>query len=160
MNLTSERFKQVLQIPGWAVPNSVRKEALAWVEALLSGSYSQTKSALRQGNAYCCLGVLTAMQEVIEWVQGESGTWYPKLGDELMDDSYLCKMVQAKFNIEARGLPVEVLDDQGNTRWVNLATLNDQSVPFKEIGQIIGLAIKGGYRAPKLVPESEVQRAA
>ncbi|MNK27628.1 hypothetical protein D3C87_459900 [compost metagenome] len=159
MKLTSERFKEVKQIPGWAVPNSVRKEALAWVEALLSGSYPQTKSALRCGDAYCCLGVLTTLQETVEWSKSEDGhMWYPKINGELMDDSYLCEAIAKKFNMEERGLSVEVLDDQGNLRWVTLAALNDQSIPFKEIGQIIGLAMKGGYHAPKSTPQPEVQK--
>ncbi len=35
-----------------------------WVEALRSGEYQQGKSALRQGNAYCCLGVLCEVMQL------------------------------------------------------------------------------------------------
>ncbi len=37
--------------------NSVRIARAKWVDALRSGKYKQTRSALRYGDAYCCLGV-------------------------------------------------------------------------------------------------------
>jgi len=35
-----------------------RKIALKWARALESGEYGQTTGALREGNKFCCLGVL------------------------------------------------------------------------------------------------------
>jgi hypothetical protein len=34
-----------------------KERILLWVEALESGQYQQERSALRQGDGYCCLGV-------------------------------------------------------------------------------------------------------
>lgn len=38
-----------------------------WLEALRSGKYIQTKTALKRGNGYCCLGVLCDVVEPDMW---------------------------------------------------------------------------------------------
>jgi hypothetical protein len=38
-----------------------------WVAALRSGEFRQAREVLRQGDAYCCLGVLCTMVDGVEW---------------------------------------------------------------------------------------------
>lgn len=48
-----------------------------WIEALRSGKYQQARRALRDGDRYCCLGVLCDVAELGEWVepQDERGVY-------------------------------------------------------------------------------------
>jgi hypothetical protein len=50
-----------------------------WIRALLSGKYRQGEGALRDGRAYCCLGVLADIQKC-RWSSDEE----PFLGKESM----------------------------------------------------------------------------
>jgi hypothetical protein len=52
-----------------------------WIEALRSGNYEQTTGSLREGNRYCCLGVLCA-------IQGSNFQEFPELetGELTSDD--------------------------------------------------------------------------
>ena len=47
--------------------NSVKRARAKWVDALRSGKYKQTRSALRHGDTYCCLGVACAVLGDGEW---------------------------------------------------------------------------------------------
>ena len=38
-----------------------------WIEALRSGRYEQTEGKLRDGDGFCCLGVLCDISGVSEW---------------------------------------------------------------------------------------------
>ena len=56
-----------------------------WVEALRSGKYKQGKRALKQGENFCCLGVLcdiTKDEIGMEWIHDPGGDFmdgYPSL---------------------------------------------------------------------------------
>lgn len=46
------------------------------MEALRSGEYPQTQGRLRDGNGFCCLGVLVDLflkENEKEWIEGEFG---------------------------------------------------------------------------------------
>ena len=38
-----------------------------WIQALRSGKYKQGQAYLRQGDSYCCLGVLCDLNESRQW---------------------------------------------------------------------------------------------
>lgn len=61
----------------------MKKEvAEMWVAALRSGKYGQTKSRLRCGNSFCCLGVLCDIFGIGKWSEGnyvcdnDWASWY------------------------------------------------------------------------------------
>lgn len=58
----------------------------AWIEALRSGAYAQTRGALKVSRGYCCLGVLCdlyAREYGIEWQRDEMHyNGYKLLGEE------------------------------------------------------------------------------
>jgi hypothetical protein len=45
-----------------------------WVEALRSGEYSQTQNWLRDGEGFCCLGVLCDLSQLGEWSPSNEGS--------------------------------------------------------------------------------------
>ena len=49
-------------------PNKVNLRK--WVEALRSGKYKQTRGALRDGDAFCCLGVACDISGTGKWSGG------------------------------------------------------------------------------------------
>jgi hypothetical protein len=106
-----------------------REEAReAWVQALESGKYPQTRNHLKDDNGYCCLGVLCEVLAV------------PNVRED--DGAYI-------FNNEARAvLPPEVGDFIGmevsggsmmdiRSSSLPLAALNDRGVTFKEIARTL-----------------------
>lgn len=62
-----------------------KKLKARWVKALRSGRYSQTREMLKDGNGYCCLGVLLSVSK--------AGRWTPDGGYRIgaREDSYLCE---------------------------------------------------------------------
>lgn len=46
-----------------------------WVKALRSGKYKQARGALRNDNAYCCLGVACDLSGVADWKDLEESGW-------------------------------------------------------------------------------------
>ena len=87
-----------------------------WVKALRSGEFKQANDVLRDGGAYCCLGVACVLRH------RESGESYPDLtghGEHLKTDG-------------AAGNWLLPLDYQNK-----LATLNDRGSSFAEIADYI-----------------------
>lgn len=161
MKLTSDSgiFKSVHKIYKWQVDNATRQEVLTWIDALKSGSYKQGKGTLKRNNMYCCLGVLSCLQGA-EWKKDEEDQeTYPYYNDVREDFCYLPKAIADKFNMSDKGLHIEVLDDRDVIRTVHLALLNDNGVPFNEIADIIGLALRGGYDAPPPPKQVEVTKS-
>ena len=94
----------------------------AWLTALRSGDYQQGQGYLRQGDQYCCLGVLCDLYGKAvgpEWE--ESGEGYYMLNR----DSVLPPKVQ-----EWAGIP-------GRPNPLCLTSLNDNGTTFKELANII-----------------------
>lgn len=58
----------------WDQDQGIKENRLEWVEALESGRYKQAQSKLRDGDAFCCLGVqcdLAAAEGTLgEWENG------------------------------------------------------------------------------------------
>lgn len=100
-----------------------------WVAALRSGDYQQTRYNLRNGNGFCCLGVLCdlhAKETGREWaIDAHGGYFY---GDT---DSWgvLPQIVVGWAGLEFCNPSTE--------DGICLANLNDRLVPFSAIADII-----------------------
>ena len=127
-----------------------------WVNALLSGDYSQTTGVLRSNDGYCCLGVLCDLysQEVNRNWQGKRYTFSDAVditeteAEEFNFDSFF-------YDDEMEHLPqavvewacldntnpsvqVEYTTDEGvYVEYVELSQLNDTGYDFKQIANYI-----------------------
>jgi len=103
-----------------------------WIAALRSGEYAQGQYRLRQGDRFCCLGVLCELavrDGVTVGVPGPGDT-YDYDGQEV----HLPASIQHWAGI--RENPMVTVDRP----WVSrrsLAELNDDGMPFEEIADLI-----------------------
>lgn len=115
----------------------MNKNAKRWVAALRSGEYKQTKNKLRSEDAFCCLGVACDL-----FVNGNKWETYgyvtAKLDREVEGGSRphctFYSMPPASI-MEKMGLDIDVIADVHFIS--NLATKNDNGVPFTEIADQI-----------------------
>lgn len=108
-----------------------------WITALTSGEYKQAQGALRKGEGFCCLGVLTDL-----YVKENNGCvqWLPG-GD---DETYKFRVV-GSVSATTAFLPKEVMewaclrsDDPAPERGdSSLSWRNDHGYSFKEIADDI-----------------------
>jgi len=107
-----------------------------WVEALRSGEYEQGEGQLKEGNKFCCLGVLTDLyskETGRDWREGELDP----------DAGQLPPEVQKWADIDADPVvPNGDFDSDGNPKPVLLSDLNDGSnwphrEPFTQIADRI-----------------------
>lgn len=100
--------------------------AKAWVKALRSGEYKQAKGRLKEGDAYCCLGVacIVATKGGVEEV--------PEIAYDDVDLDINFIMVKEWIGL---------MDAQGRyevgTKAYYLASDNDSGLSFGEIADII-----------------------
>lgn len=107
-----------------------------WLEALRGGKYGQCITYLRQGDSYCCLGVLCDLLKPAGW-SGEDDEhsddvrWFNGTHEELPPD-FIC---------QAAGLPeaetVHSSEPERNNATEQLAYLNDCGKSFAEIADFI-----------------------
>ena len=104
-----------------------------WLKALRSGEYKQGKSALRDGDTYCCLGVLTELYRK----ETGLGIWEKgKIGMDFYNEEEISMGVPSKTICEWAGLNDEnpsVESEHG----ICIAEINDKGVSFNEIADII-----------------------
>ena len=106
--------------------------AKQWVAALRSGQYKQTTGALRNGDSFCCLGVLCNLHAIA----------HPKIARKEVSTAIYLGMGGA--------LPYEVRTWAGmftKTRRIpdlneTLASLNDDGSTFDEIAAVIEKNVK------------------
>lgn len=89
-----------------------------WVAALRSGKYAQGNAGLRNGNRFCCLGVLADVCGVKWLARTEANGWYDADKNGI-----------GGYYGESAGLSIH---DQRT-----LAQLNDVGKPFTEIADYI-----------------------
>lgn len=89
-----------------------------WLEALRSGKYQQGQGLLRQGNKYCCLGVLAEI----------NGEHWNQFGRSYSIDGVFGQSVYMYKGPFADAFS-EILD--------NAAEMNDQGIPFEEIASYL-----------------------
>lgn len=97
-----------------------------WVEALRSGEYQQGQGRLRDGDSFCCLGVLCDLIDPNGW---DSFRYWHYDGDVFQGMPPL----DIHNRYHRYGLDFE-----------RLATLNDSGKPFEEIADYIEDNIAGG----------------
>jgi len=97
-----------------------------WLEALRSGKYDQTSGHLRDGNSFCCLGVLCNIFNEAGWDRSE-GPYEWSFGegpDERREVGVLPSNFRNTYGI----------DSGTETR---LIEMNDDGVPFSRIADYI-----------------------
>lgn len=121
------------------------------VEVLKSGEYQQTTGQLRNGNLFCCLGVMCDQfakdnaDEGAHWRTDsdngiESTFFVPSIHSALIDDASLPLQVREWMGL--RTSTGEFTDDSGQI--TRLSDLNDSAkLTFKEIARIMEQEPKG-----------------
>lgn len=61
-----------------------------WVAALRSGEYKQTTETLRDGDGFCCLGVLLDLSKLGQWEQSSYEYWND--GEKHSSEGDLCSL--------------------------------------------------------------------
>jgi len=124
-----------------------------WIAALRSGEYKQGVQLLRQGDQFCCLGVLCDLHRKAHQSEGEDDTvnaWFPTRNPE-MDDapcfSYhygnttsLPDAVTNWCGLHSCDPPVQRIASFENnyvTQDGTLSLFNDQGATFDQIAGII-----------------------
>jgi len=118
-------------------PNRMNQDVKKkWVELLRSGKYSQGKSCLRNGNSFCCLGVLCDLYHK----ETNNGFW------DKDDDTYRFYISDSKEAKSYAILPLTVQKwaglDAGNPCFScepddNCGYLNDNGKNFLQIADMI-----------------------
>jgi hypothetical protein len=123
-------------------PEQQAEHRRAWIEALRSRKYKQTKCTLRSTNAddkgfsYCCLGVACDLYlksgdapEYMNWLQDNSFAFAePKYSDPYSDDVELPQPVMDWLGLKTCN---------GHYENTSLVSNNDCGMPFKKIADII-----------------------
>jgi hypothetical protein len=93
-----------------------------WVEALRSGEYKQTKGTLRDGDSFCCLGVLCDITQHGQWVKpSEAGVYRPgvyryHLGGDVYSTMYFPWRLKPEFGLTDDDLhPLMDMNDKGQS---------------------------------------------
>ena len=127
-----------------------------WVAALRSGEYEQGVQLLRQGDQFCCLGVLCDLHRKAHQEEGEDDTvnsWFPTRNPEM--DNAPCFSYRYGNTTASTELPGAVLDWCGLhscdpsvqriasfendhvTQDGTLSYFNDKGLTFDQIADII-----------------------
>jgi len=97
-----------------------------WTAALRSGKYTQAQKRLKDGDSYCCLGLLCHLQHEKFNENGAIGSEYEVLPFSIVN----------RLNIKTQTCHIPSLSGQhGN--FVCLSSLNDNGKTFAEIADII-----------------------
>lgn len=129
-----------------------------WISALESGSYSQTRGRLSDGDGFCCLGVLCEIAEqdqvvIKRQVLGQN-TYINKVDEGDQDYVVLPKVVaewsgiggdNPVFSVDPADLPDDARDQAESSEFTSdgfyttsLADLNDGlGMNFTEIAQVV-----------------------
>jgi hypothetical protein len=90
-----------------------------WVAALRSGEYKQTGGRLREGDCYCCLGVLTDLYD--KDIQNDHHEWYEFDG---------------QYGYASDGVTVEAILPESVMKWADLKECNP-TVKEERMGQTV-----------------------
>ena len=86
-----------------------------WLAALRSGEYKQVIGALRNGNGFCCLGVLTDLRQR---ELGETWRTNPDESELTSSEGYVCYLspaIKEWSEIKSVGLTLSSMNDRGDT---------------------------------------------
>ena len=104
----------------------------AWIEALRSGKYKQTRDFLRRGDAYCCLGVYCDISGMGSWIMSD----VDGCGRYLDGVSSLPRKLRLQLKTNSRTGMLPFLG-RDKTDIIDLAGLNDDGMPFSQIADLI-----------------------
>jgi len=111
-----------------------------WITALRSGEYKQTSGRLREGDCYCCLGVLTDLYD--KDIQNDCHEWYERDGcyiyisDGGTVEATLPESVMKWADLEECN-PTVLVERMGQPV-TDLAYLNDnEALDFNQLADII-----------------------
>jgi hypothetical protein len=96
-----------------------------WIEALKSGEYSQAQNTLRDGNCFCCLGVLCDVIDKTKWKPDR----YPLEESKCPMLYEGVEIIPPRTVIDKAGLKIEQCQI--------LAEMNDGGSSFTEIADYI-----------------------
>jgi hypothetical protein len=99
-----------------------------WVEALRSGDYQQTTGTLRDGDSFCCLGVLCDISGAGRWEPVERASARPHLHQYVIGENYNQQYLPAALKAP-NGLSDNIVDP--------LMDMNDSGNTFKQIADYI-----------------------
>ena len=114
-----------------------------WLEALRSGEYKQGEHTLRDGDMYCCLGVLTDLYIKSEEGIQNDAQWNDY--DVLLDIEVIewAELDDKKYNMDEKNISEEDMSydikllPENEGYETTLAGLNDNRQSFREISNII-----------------------
>lgn len=105
-----------------------------WIQALKSGEYKQTRRALRQGDAFCCLGVLCDLHSKHsgeKWYMDQSGDgWYLHNTGLLPEPVFTWAGMKTSAGVYQYDVPL------------SLSSHNDHGMSFEHIAEIIKEHVK------------------
>ena len=110
------------------------KQIQEWVDALRSGKYKQTKGALEINGAYCCLGVLSKLNDwehIAGVLPGNPGS------DEYEGELLNHQEVDGVNNTDVYGLADELLFNNNLNISDYIGMNDDDGATFKEIADQI-----------------------
>lgn len=107
-----------------------------WVAALRSGKYGQARETLRDGNSFCCLGVLCDLSEGGRWQGIDDLVYSDPTGRNGI--KYLTADVVEWSGIGSREprVPIDCRDNADELD-VGLDNLNDSGFTFAQIADVI-----------------------
>jgi hypothetical protein len=112
-----------------------------WLEALRSGKYEQGTTYLKNGDKYCCLGVLCDVVGVEPELLSERSTRSAFEGEEnvyLFDGSksFLSPRIANDVDLRTMGEFRRVVEYKGQ-EFDSLVQMNDRGLSFAEIADVI-----------------------
>lgn len=120
--------------------------ASLWTAALRSGEYKQTTQRLCSNNSFCCLGVLTELymatpNSLVQRDDDDGNTTYYSYDDE-EEDAQLPRPVMLWAGMfgdlgELNKTELSKFLTPGDVAITSLATLNDDSLTFAQIADVI-----------------------
>ena len=99
-----------------------------WLNALRSGEYIQGKSKLKDGNTFCCLGVLTDL-----YIKEHKNCYWkddPFIDGEIEENNVLCAKVKKWAGLSGSN---PIIKNKG----MCIAQLNDEGYSFSKIADLI-----------------------
>jgi hypothetical protein len=112
-----------------------------WVAALRSGDYQQTRSVLRDGAGFCCLGVLSDLylkEKGKQWeVFSEDCFYFPAFNDEVLPNEVMDWADLGWENPEVTVERFNYATQEYAPANVPLSDLNDTDHDFKMIAALI-----------------------
>lgn len=117
--------------------NPIVKEK--WIKALRSGEYKQGRNQLKEGDCFCCLGVLTdlyAKEKGLTWGYQFMEGSEPVYGSAVLPHLRVLKWAGLKTANPLVAVPESIKGKTGRN-CDSLAAMNDRGCTFDQIADVI-----------------------